>query len=130
MVKIDCAKSGFGDFDHFRVEGQTLLDQLQDKDFCYDDNPELVGIVTWFLSTGCKLLYRLLYNHLDYSFLNISSVKPGMTLVRDERDRNNQLIIDVHEDLVHKRTFGVSIFGFLIHIYRGKSLYFIYNHVV
>jgi len=54
MIAVDCGKTDFEDFKKFQSEGQDLLNKMQDKNFCYDENPELAGIVTWLISMGCK----------------------------------------------------------------------------
>ena len=41
-------------------------------------------------------------------------------MAEDGRGRSNALIMDVHEDRIHKRTFGVAVLGFFVHLYRGK----------
>ena len=40
----------------------------------------------------------------------------------DGRGRKNALVLDVHEDRIHKRTFGVAVLGMFVHLFRGKLL--------
>ena len=42
-------------------------------------------------------------------------------MTQDGRTSNNQLLLNVHEDLIHKRTFGIGVLGFLVHLFRGNE---------
>ena len=53
-VKFDCGVTSFNDYESFRTEGKRLLQQFNDPNFYYDENPELAGIVTWLISLGSE----------------------------------------------------------------------------
>ena len=53
-VKIDVGVPAYARFREFEAEGKRLLEQMKDPNFYYDENPELLGILTWFISLGSK----------------------------------------------------------------------------
>ena len=63
---MDLGVPSFARFADFTAEGKKLLDQLQDPNFNFDQKPELLGIVQWFLSIGSKYFLDIKKNFLFF----------------------------------------------------------------
>ena len=58
-VRMDCGQITLNDFPRFESEARRLGIRFEDRNFYFDENPEIPGVMAWLISYGGKILIQM-----------------------------------------------------------------------